>query len=61
MNIRKVRLTMKLKKFKCERCEHEWIPRIEHKPRLCPKCKSPYWDTPRSNKLQVTDDTRKED
>jgi predicted Zn-ribbon and HTH transcriptional regulator len=34
--------------FKCERCRHEWIPRnIIDKPRVCPKCKSPYWDKPR--------------
>ena len=33
--------------YRCERCEHEWIPRNEETPRICPKCKSPYWDTPR--------------
>lgn len=34
--------------FKCERCEHEWVPReIETEPRVCPKCKSPYWNKPR--------------
>jgi len=36
--------------FRCERCEHEWVPRnTEEKPRVCPKCKSPYWDRPRQN------------
>ena len=36
--------------FKCERCEHEWVPRnVEETPRVCPKCKSPYWDRPRQN------------
>lgn len=35
-------------KFVCERCGHEWIPRDnENEPRVCPKCKSPYWNTPR--------------
>lgn len=29
------------------RCGHEWIPRGE-KPRVCPKCKSPYWDRPKA-------------
>ena len=24
-----------------------WVPRREEKPRVCPKCKSPYWDKPR--------------
>jgi predicted Zn-ribbon and HTH transcriptional regulator len=27
------------------RCGHEWLPReATVKPRVCPKCKSPYWD-----------------
>ena len=27
------------------RCGHEWLPREQgEKPRVCPKCKSPYWD-----------------
>ena len=34
--------------FRCERCEHEWVPRDPDNPaRVCPKCKSPYWDRPR--------------
>ena len=37
-----------LKGFKCERCGHIWVPMSEDKPRGCPKCKSPYWDKPRS-------------
>jgi len=36
--------------FKCERCSHEWIPNnIKDEPKVCPKCKSPYWNTPRKN------------
>lgn len=31
----------------CLRCRHTWIPRIKVTVRVCPKCKSPYWDTPR--------------
>ena len=32
-------------KYRCERCEHEWIPReSKTEPRVCPKCKSPYWN-----------------
>ena len=34
------------KKLKCLRCGHEWVPRQEDV-RRCPKCDSPYWDTPR--------------
>ena len=33
--------------FHCERCTHEWIPTLERDPIVCPKCKSPYWNTPR--------------
>ena len=34
--------------FKCERCGHIWRPRNEtDEPRVCPKCKSPYWNKPR--------------
>jgi hypothetical protein len=29
------------------RCGHEWLPRSGEKPRVCPKCKSPYWDRPK--------------
>ena len=37
--------------YKCERCEHEWIPRnTVDEPRVCPLCKSPYWNKPRKNK-----------
>ena len=38
--------------YRCERCEHEWRPRnIDEPPRVCPKCKSPYWDLPRRDKV----------
>jgi predicted Zn-ribbon and HTH transcriptional regulator len=31
--------------LKCERCGHVWMPRnIKAHPKVCPKCKSPYWD-----------------
>lgn len=34
--------------YRCERCSHEWVPRDKaSEPRVCPKCKSPYWNTPR--------------
>ena len=33
---------------RCERCGHVWVPRIKRPViRICPRCKSPYWDTPR--------------
>jgi hypothetical protein len=37
--------------FRCERCSHEWLPRVKDvEPRVCPKCKSPYWNVPRKPK-----------
>jgi DNA-directed RNA polymerase subunit RPC12/RpoP len=34
--------------YKCERCGHQWIPRIKKDiPIICPKCKSPYWNRER--------------
>ncbi|MFH1328170.1 MAG: hypothetical protein ABIH76_04925 [Candidatus Bathyarchaeota archaeon] len=30
--------------WKCGRCDHIWTPRGDEKPKVCPKCKSPYWD-----------------
>lgn len=33
---------------KCYRCGHEWLPMEKGRiPKVCPKCKSPYWDTPK--------------
>jgi len=41
--------SFQLKAFRCDRCKHEWVPRlkIKEKPSMCPKCKSTYWDKPR--------------
>ena len=34
--------------YQCERCEHIWLPRNRtNEPKVCPKCKSPYWNIPR--------------
>ena len=32
--------------YKCKRCGHEWPSKLQP-PRICSKCKSPYYDTPR--------------
>lgn len=42
--------------FRCERCAHEWIPRggAEEEPRVCPKCRSPWWGTPPKKKSMMT-------
>lgn len=45
-DMKKVPIT--LMGYRCERCGHEWVPRDTLKePRVCPKCKSPYWNVPR--------------
>ena len=42
---------------RCERCSHEWIPRNgqEAEPRVCPKCHSPYWNSPRRSMMAYDD------
>jgi hypothetical protein len=38
--------------YRCERCEHEWVPRGgagEEEPRVCPKCKSAWWNRPKKS------------
>ena len=47
--------------YRCERCEHDWIPRIKKKvlPITCPGCKSPYWNNPRKNKTKIFRKNRK--
>ena len=34
--------------YRCERCGREWVPRgASLPPKVCPSCKSPYWDRAR--------------
>lgn len=40
----------KLQTIKCFRCSHVWVPRKEGRVRICPKCKSPYFDVKRKVK-----------
>jgi hypothetical protein len=35
---------VKIPTCKCERCGYVWYLRYPQKPRVCPKCKSPYWE-----------------
>jgi len=36
-----------IERVKCKRCDMEWLPRIEGRPAMCPRCKSRYWDQER--------------
>jgi DNA-directed RNA polymerase subunit RPC12/RpoP len=47
---------IQVRAFKCERCGQIWTSRNtkdkpedpeKYQPKVCPKCKSPYWNTPR--------------
>lgn len=43
----------KIDGYVCERCRHEWISRRNSmgEPKVCPACKSPYWDVPRKKDI----------
>lgn len=50
-------ITIEVPGFECERCGHRWIarkcrnrPQSTEPPRICPGCKSPWWDTPKRAK-----------
>ena len=36
----------------CLRCEHKWLPR-QKEIHVCPSCKSPYWDRPKTTKKEA--------
>lgn len=37
--------------YQCERCGHKWVPRkSDNEPRVCPKCKSAWWNVPKKKK-----------
>lgn len=38
-----MKVKVKLPKFQCLRCGHQWSPRSEEVPVRCAFCKSPYW------------------
>jgi predicted Zn-ribbon and HTH transcriptional regulator len=43
-------------KLTCTRCGHVWYPKGDKLPKTCanPKCKSPYWDQPYTERwLQI--------
>lgn len=42
-----------LVRLACLRCAHSWWPRNLKPPKVCPKCKSPYWAIPRKPKKEA--------
>jgi predicted Zn-ribbon and HTH transcriptional regulator len=36
-----------MKKHKCQKCGHEWRPRIDKLPVQCPACKRLKWNQPK--------------
>lgn len=48
------RVPITLMGYHCERCGHEWLPRDEkQEPKVCPKCKSPYWNKPKKQTTMI--------
>ena len=44
-----ISMKIELQKLLCKRCGYKWTPR-KTEIRICPKCKSPYWDRERKKK-----------
>lgn len=44
-------IEIKIKGYRCKRCGHEWVPKGKDEPKVCPNCKSPYWNKERIHKL----------
>lgn len=42
-------MQIKVMTLVCRRCEHKWTPRKQDV-RICPKCKSAYWDSKKEAK-----------
>jgi len=41
-----------IKKVQCNRCYFSWYPKTPKLPKLCGRCKSAYWNSPRIRKLK---------
>ena len=46
---------LKVQGYRCQKCGHEWVPRPNRlrEPRVCPKCKSAWFDIPGNGKELV--------
>ncbi len=54
------RVPITLMGYRCERCGHEWLPKKddEKEPKVCPKCKSPYWNIPKKQTAMTYEEFR---
>lgn len=41
--------------YKCLRCGYEWKGRLDEQPKVCPKCKSYFWDIKKKRKKSNED------
>lgn len=49
--------------YLCERCDHRWLPNsltAAEDPKVCPKCKSRYWNKPRMTPARGNPSWRKD-
>ena len=47
---------IKINGYQCEHCGHEWVKRTKRRrPVICPKCKSPYWNEPRKQQEEKSE------
>ena len=46
-----IMVKVQLQVLTCKRCGHKWVPRKEEV-RICPRCKSQYWDLEPKELLQ---------
>ncbi len=42
-----------MNKFLCNKCGHEWWPRSDVLPVMCPRCKSYKWDEKKKGGLET--------
>jgi Zn finger protein HypA/HybF involved in hydrogenase expression len=46
-----MKIDIKRFQLRCKRCDHRWSP-TQIEIRICPRCKSPYWDVKRKKKKE---------
>lgn len=51
-------IQMIISKWRCTRCHHEWIPKQERAPKVCPACNSPYWNIERQRTILKKDQAK---